>query len=522
MQSPFVKHPLVPVAVMLIAGIIIADYVPWSVGPWIAVTAFSSVCALALKRFPVLQTMGTMLCVCLVGILLAKSRTKVAFSPRYQEEYEAVLLSDPVERGKVARCDMLVTKGRLQECKVKAAILRDTVANAWQRLHIGDGVVACSPFEAPVNYIPKNGKKELQGNFRYTTYMRANGFVATTFIPYESWKKASIRLDGLSFVWKARLTALKWRSALAGIFRECGLDGQALAVLTAMTLGDKSMIDAELRQVYSLSGASHILALSGLHLGIIYGLLSLIGRRRNRGSIHRRPLVWTEILTLSCLWGYAVLTGLSPSVVRSATMLTMLSIIHVSGRGGTSLNTLSLAAVVMLVVNPDSLYDVGFMMSFIAVAGILIITPFIDSVPRWQIDGGVWRKRNRVLAKWLWSAVSVSMGAQLAVLPLVLYFFGRSSVWFLLTNLIVTPMAMIIIILAIILLFLSRIPMVSTFVAFVLGRVLDSLNCILTAIASLPGNNVLDVTLSSVEVILFYALIIIVLMIAGLLGKGKR
>lgn len=132
-----------------------------------------------------------------------------------------------------------------------------------------------------------------------------------------------------------------------------------------MALGDKSSLSDKLEEDYSVSGASHVLALSGLHLGIIYAILSLLLARRRWQSV-------SQALILIAVWTYVFIVGMSASVVRSAIMLTVYSFVSLLNRNKMSLNTLSVAAVVILAGNPLFLYDVGFQMSFAAVLFIIL------------------------------------------------------------------------------------------------------------------------------------------------------
>ena len=144
-----------------------------------------------------------------------------------------------------------------------------------------------------------------------------------------------------------------------------GIEGDAYAVVAAMALGDKSALTKELKDMYSLTGASHVLALSGLHLGIIYMLLSLLVRGR-------RWLMLSQLFLIISIWGFVFLVGMSMSVVRAAIMLSVYALLSLGHRDKMSVNTLAFTAIVMLMMNPMSLFDVGFQLSFMAVFSILV------------------------------------------------------------------------------------------------------------------------------------------------------
>ena len=134
---------------------------------------------------------------------------------------------------------------------------------------------------------------------------------------------------------------LAQRAKLLDRLSESGVDGSVYAVVAAMTLGDKSQLTKELRDTYAVSGASHILALSGLHLGIIYTLLSLLLSRR-------RWQVISQVVIIVCIWLFVFLVGMSASVVRSAVMITVYALLSLGHRDKMSVNTLAFAAIVML------------------------------------------------------------------------------------------------------------------------------------------------------------------------------
>ena len=192
-----------------------------------------------------------------------------------------------------------------------------------------------------------------------------------------------------------------------------------------------------------MSGASHVLALSGLHIGFLYMLLLLL-LKWLPGNVWGVRL-FRAIVIITALWGFAFITGLSPSVVRSVIMFSLLALSVLSGRTGISLNTLALTAFIMLAVHPFWLFDVGFQLSFSAVTAILLIYPRLFRLL--PIGNGVLKK--------VWALMCVSLAAQIGTAPLVLLYFSRFSTHFLLTNLLVIPLVSVIMYSAVILLVVS-------------------------------------------------------------------
>ena len=280
---------------------------------------------------------------------------------------------------------------------------------------------------------------------------------------------------------------LAQRAKLLDRLSESGVDGSVYAVVAAMTLGDKSQLTKELRDTYAVSGASHILALSGLHLGIIYTLLSLLLSRR-------RWQVISQVVIIVCIWQFVFLVGMSASVVRSAVMITVYALLSLGHRDKMSVNTLAFAAIVMLLFNPKSLFDVGFQLSFMAVLAILLFYPLFESVWSQQFLFG------HRLFRWLWTTLAVSCAAQIGVAPLIAYYFGRFSCYFLLTNLVVVPAATLI-------LYLSLLVLLIPSLAYLLIYIVDALNQLLLWITMLPGASIEGLHPTLLQVWMTYVII---------------
>ena len=260
---------------------------------------------------------------------------------------------------------------------------------------------------------------------------------------------------------------LNQRNILLQRLETAGLSDDQYAVVAAMALGDKSSLTRDLKETYSMTGASHILALSGLHLGIIYALLSLL-------VVGRRWQMITQVAIILSIWAFVFLTGMSTSVVRSAIMLTVYALLAIGHRQKMSVNTLAFTAIVMLLVSPQALYDVGFQMSFMAVFSILLFTPLF-----YRPFSAEYLMTHRII-RWLWGMVAVSIAAQIGVAPLIAYYFGRFSCFFLLTNFIVIPAATLI-------LYLSLATLLIPSIGVVLASIVGLLNTTLLYISTIPG-----------------------------------
>ena len=215
---------------------------------------------------------------------------------------------------------------------------------------------------------------------------------------------------------------------------DAGLSGDELATTGALTLGYKDDIDPEVRRHFQVSGAAHVLAVSGLHTGILYGLvlwLLTLGGRFKPLYENRFGRCAISGVVIAVMWGYAWLTGMTPSVVRAVTMVTIFEVGRMVYRQAFSLNTIAAAAVLILAVRPTDLWSVSFQLSFAATTAIVSLTPVLP------FKEGRWPQ----ILKYIVGILVVSLAAQIGTLPITMYYFGQISCYFLLTNLIVLPIA---------------------------------------------------------------------------------
>ena len=300
-----------------------------------------------------------------------------------------------------------------------------------------------------------------------------------------------------SMTQRAQANALELRNQLVNTLSDKGLEQQELAVVSAMTLGDKSLIDKDLKNDYSRSGASHVLALSGLHLGIIYFVFSFMTARWRRRYHHwSRPV--SEGLILITMWSYVVLVGMSPSVVRAAIMMTVYSLLSLQNRNRSSLNALAFTAIIMLVADPMILFNISFQLSFVAVAFILLYQGRIYSlIP----------SSTHPIVKWCWRFLSVSLAAQLGVAPLTAYYFHQVPSYFLLSSLVVMVFTPLIIYLSLLFFLLMWLPLVQSLLVVPLSLLVHIQNTCLQGVSSLPGSTFVTPLLHPLQVCLIYIII---------------
>jgi competence protein ComEC len=264
------------------------------------------------------------------------------------------------------------------------------------------------------------------------------------------------------------------------------------AIALALLLGTKEELTPEIRETYAAAGAMHVLAVSGLHVGIVYGLILLLFR-----NAYKRPVMkWIYlVVTLGTLWSYALITGLSASVLRAVTMFSLMTIAKVARREGNIYNTLSAAGLLLLCYDPYMIMSVGFQLSFLAVFGIVYITPKIYH--RVMVD--------QYLLNKMWEATCVTLAAQISTLPLVLLYFNQIPTYFFLANLVVIPAAFAILVLGLVLFVVEAIPYIGEVVGYGLAQLIYWTNEFVYLMDSMPYNTINDLYIDGTQAWLMIA-----------------
>jgi competence protein ComEC len=267
---------------------------------------------------------------------------------------------------------------------------------------------------------------------------------------------------------------------------------------SALVLGIRNSLDPTIKDAYANTGTMHILAVSGLHVAIIFQILSILLGRINKVR-HGNYILASLLLIL--LWFYAFITGLSPSVLRAVTMFSFMIIAKSMNRNTNIYNTLALSAFILLCFDPFFVLDVGFQLSYIAVSGIVYLHPKIyHSISI----------LNPALDK-IWEMTSISLAAQLATFPICLLYFHQFPVYFLLSNFLVIPISFLILYLGLGLLALAWFPMAAHCCAWCLTKLIWLMNLIVLTIEKFPYALINGIDITIPETIMVYAIIIYLL-----------
>lgn len=305
-------------------------------------------------------------------------------------------------------------------------------------------------------------------DFDYATYLYHRGISGTAYIPASGWQKTG-RVHSLTLKQKALLL----RERMLDNYRKWGVGDGEMPVLAALTLGYKGDLDKETRNAYSVAGIAHVLALSGMHIGILWWMLNGV-----LGFVLRGSFRWLRsMIVILLLWAFAYVVGLEASVVRAVVMCMLLELGKLAGSRPLSMNTLAIAAFFMLLYRPFYLFDVSFQLSFVAVASILVFYPLFFKCVNFK---------NR-MARWTWGVISVSGAAQLGTAPLVMYYFSSFSVYFLLTNLVASLLVPLIIYICMCMVLLAPFPSVQVWTVALLNALVSALNLLAGWTSALPG-----------------------------------
>ena len=243
-------------------------------------------------------------------------------------------------------------------------------------------------------------------------------------------------------------------------------------MVSAVSLGEKRALSDSLREVYSTSGVSHVLAVSGLHVGIMCWFLYLIFP----AFLFRRVEWLRQFLVMGILWVYAFAIGFPVSITRTLIMFSIVAMCRAGERETSALNSLGIAAIIMLAANPSALFDMSFQLSFSAVLFIVIITPIM-------LD--IYEPRNP-LGRYIWRVSVLSFAAQIGTVPIVMYHFSGFSTYVMLANLFVVPVMFVIVSLSMSLWIIGWFPWLRAVVVTSLTWLIDTMTALLTRISALP------------------------------------
>lgn len=471
-NSLFGSNPLLKLAMPLMIGVVVSRYcMPGTAVllPLLALSLFVLLFGMWQNAPKWLFGAGAVVFMFATGAYV-ECRQRECMAPEWmagKRNYEAQLLEVPLHKGastkvlaNVVDVDSGIAANARTHGEVYLYLPRSVEADA---LKVGDVIRFRSEMRLPAN----------AGNpaeFDLCGYYYIKGVTGSTFVWGDDWERVGKGDMTLA------MRALAVREKMVDRYRSLGFEDDDLSLLSALTIGEKRDFPQELKESYAAAGASHVLALSGLHLGILYLLLTMLLPLRGRAIW---KIVLRETVIVVALWSFAYIAGLSASVVRSAILFSLMSLGRCLRQDSSSVSSLAFAAIAMLLFSPHLLFDVSFQLSFSAVLAILLLTPHLQRLLKTDDHG--------VLYRYVANLFILTFAAQIGTLPFVWYHFGVLPLYSLLTNIFVVPLAFVIIALTLLMLLTSFIAPLRLLFTALLQYITGVMNDGIAWVASLPG-----------------------------------
>ena len=421
MRNPLSKIPFLFLLVPLVVGILLQYYfkiqylgiVAFFIG---VITMFFSYLIPAQRQFSLRWLFGLGAIFLFVGVgmlttMLKQQSLEFMFSDE-KKVYVGIVTDTPQEKAKTTAYRVYLP---IEDRQIVCYLQRDSLTG---KLLPGDEFL----FRGKIQPFQNMGNPD---DFDYVRYMYNEGLIGSVYVASTLWKSQGKVSSSLKY------KALRCRQAILEFYQSLGFDETEYGILSALTVGYQDALTDDLKQGFRTTGTVHVLSVSGLHVGIIYLMISFL-----LGFIRRDvKYYWIKpLLIIILLWVYAFITGLPPSVVRASGMLSIFCASEIFGRKNFSIHALFIAAFFMLLINPFSLFDIGFQLSFVSVLSILYLQPKAS---------GLIKIENKHIRN-IWQLFTLSLVAQLATFPICLYYFGTFPTYFFITNLIIVPLVSLI------------------------------------------------------------------------------
>lgn len=490
-RVPLIFKLLIP----LIFGVIVTFYGSPNIPVELVLILFFTLVVLAVpfvsKQFLTRHFFGVVSSVLFffLGILLTEiqiSRLHADYFMRVEtndnHNYQLQLTTVPETKTNSIKCfaEVRAVDGQKKMGKTLLYFQKDERANG---LKYGDIIYANIRF----NPVRANGNPK---EFDYARYLRIHDVTHQAYLQNETWQRVGSH-PNLFLNWVYGV-----RSSLDDLLEKSGLEGANLMVARALILGEKESLDRETLRTYSSAGAMHVLAVSGLHVGIVMLIFSALLK-----PVKRLPkgIILYVFFLLVIIWLYALITGMSSSVLRASVMFSFVIIGKELERETSIYQSIMVSAFILILIEPLVIFQVGFQLSYLAVLGIVFLQPKIYNLLYVKY----------LLVDKVWQITSVSLAAQMATFPLGLYYFHQFPNFFMISNLIVIPLAFAILIVGISFFITQWIPILGDIVFWVLDFLLTVLNHGVKWVENLPYSIYWGVSIHWFEVFWLYLIILL-------------
>jgi competence protein ComEC len=503
------ESPALRIALFFISGIVVGYYSGLNLSDSILYSILASILIVWLFSFFIksdwkrikLQSQWSFISVFILGFLLLNLKINnqnqmiQTFSTHENYHVLALIESLPDEKEKTYKVDLKIISLKTADTtlylphKSIAYFAKDSLSS---NLKPGQHVLLNSPlneFKKPVN----------PGNTDFSKIYRNKNILSTVYLPKNNWKLTDIQIKNFNSL------LYQWRLKIKNILNENLTNSNSNALISALLLGQQSSIDKETKAILVDAGIIHILAVSGLHVGIIYLLFNYLTFfiQNNKYRFIKLSIV------LLGIWLFVFITGVPPSAFRAAVMFSFFAFGKNLNLQSNSFNIIAASAIFMLLTNPLLIFDVGFQLSYSAVLGIITFQRPIYS--------SLYTGKNKII-NYGWSLTSVSIAATLGTLIFTLYNFNRFPTYFIFTNLLAIPTAFVLLLSGIALIVLHPIPMLAQWISQWIDFWVQALISITSHVQYLPLHVVKNIYPNIIQS-LFLA---IILLLIGIMAKSRK
>ncbi len=490
------KYPFLRLLIAFVVGIVVFEFIPFRFSLWIFVLLLMPLVLFSIftpKKIQLHHKKTVWL-----GLALQLIFFVLGFGNAQLKNKTPVILDLENSNGVICRITQTPVK-KTRSYKSEAFIEKALINNNW--VNVQKKMIIYFPLDsvAPCDYddivfIQSNiSRPRLPANphqFNYKKYLEKKEIYYQAYV-----KKKDIRVVGKDHHFTLDDFAESSVQYTRYVFHTLVPDSGLGSIATALLVGFQEELDPETKTSFSRVGAMHILAVSGLHVGIIFILLSKLLFPLDRNKYTK---ILKAVILLVFLWGYAIIAGFSPSIVRASLMFTLLIPIISFSVPGNAYNNIASSAFILLLWQPNYLFDVGFQLSYVAVFGIIYLYPYLKE----------WVETKYWLVNQMWQLTAVSIAATIFTAPIVLYNFGQFPLSFLISNLIAVPLSTLIIYVGLFALIVFKIPIVAALTGKLLYALLLFLKLSIEWIEDLPFAYLDHLLINRWQVFILYGLIL--------------
>lgn len=494
------KYPLLRILIPFVAGIFFVFYSGFTISTKIlfSLILVFSILIIILYRFRKysnrwINGIFFALAIFLIGVtytqlFISHGKPSPELSGNKKQTFIASIIESPVEKTNsmkvIVMIDSYLNGSNFWKKSNTKAVIHIQKDSLSKNLQYGDKIVISSFLNEP-------SQANNPHTFDYKRYLSIKNIYLQSYVNSGNWIKIAER-TGSPIIH----LATDIRQKFLQIFADANMDIQQYGIIAAILLGYDDELDPDLSRSYSSAGVSHILCVSGMHVGIIFMIFSFMLQFFDKNKFQR---ITRTFILLLIIWLYACITGLAPSVMRAATMFSFVAIAGILNRRTNSYNSLMASMLFLLCINPLIILELGFQFSYLAVLGIVWLQKAISSL---------YRPKTKV-GNHIWEIVSVSLVAQLFTAPLAILYFHQFPNYFLLANIIVITLTPVIVGFGVAVLVFSFWSFAYKYLSLALMYLIKFMNWSILSIEKLPYSLTENIHFSPLEVLLIYLFIIL-------------